>query len=89
MLSRVVEKSGLSITERITMIIKVDQGWVCLDEYKNPQGIDQDSGGYPYPAYSAATVKLWFSKEKAENYAKSFKEFTVIRAEIVLSKLEE
>lgn len=71
------------------MIIKVDQGWVCLDEYGNPQALDNASGGYPYSAHFASTVKLWPSKEKAENYAKSFKGFTVIRAEIVLSKLEE
>lgn len=40
-------------------------------------GIDNNSGGYPYPTSDPNQIHFWWSKEEAEAYAKMFPKIVI------------
>lgn len=62
--------------------------WILLYPDGTVAGVDQSSGGYPYPSTSISGWKFWYSREAALDYRKiigSFAELTVARCDITIT----
>lgn len=45
-------------------------GFIIVDKNGVPQGLDNPSGGYPYPTEDIKSVNIWTSLEEVQHYHK-------------------
>ena len=51
--------------------------WICVYEDGHIAGLDESSGGYPWPITTFQCAKLWNDEAEANKYASHFKNLRI------------
>ena len=63
--------------------------YILMDSDGFPQGLDTNSGGYPFKARSLGDIKYWSSLESVVKYHKMFPKFKIFKAELNIQIVSE